>query len=120
VMPLAEIARITNPKNVALELDIGWVAAAGYDPVTIIKRFAPRIELLHIKDQLSPERVPGKMIADDRTTVIGQGSIDWKATFRALRGSPVHSYFVEQEDPFTEPALDAARKSLAYMRSLSI
>ena len=120
VMPLAEIARITNPKNVALELDIGWVAAAGYDPVTIIKRFAPRIELLHIKDQISPERVPGKMIADDRTTVIGQGTIDWKATFRALRTSPVHSYFVEQEDPFTEPALDAARKSLAYMRSLSI
>jgi len=120
VMPLAEIVRMTNPKHVALELDIGWVAAAGYDPVTIIKRFAPRIELLHIKDQLSPVREPGKMLADDRTTVIGQGTIDWKATFHALRGSPVHSYFVEQEDPFTEPALDAARKSLAYMRTLSI
>jgi sugar phosphate isomerase/epimerase len=120
VMPLAEIVRMTNPRNVALELDIGWVAAAGYDPVTIIRRFAPRIELLHIKDQLSPVRVPGKMIEDDRTTVIGQGTINWKSAFRALRRSPVHSYFVEQEDPFTEPPLDAARKSLAYMQSLSI
>ena len=120
VMPLAEIVRMTNPRHVALELDIGWVAAAGYDPVTIIKRFASRIELLHIKDQLSPVRVPGKMIADDRTTVIGKGTIDWKATFRALRGSPVHSYFVEQEEPFTEPPLEAARKSLAYMQKLSI
>ena len=29
VMPLAEIVRITNPKHVVLELDIGWVAGAG-------------------------------------------------------------------------------------------
>lgn len=120
VMPLAEIVRLTNPAHVMLELDIGWVAAAGYDPVPIIDRFAPRIELLHIKDLLSSVRVPGKMIEDERTTVIGEGTIDWPATFRALRKAPVHSYFVEQEDPFTEPALQAAKKSLAFMRKLSI
>jgi sugar phosphate isomerase/epimerase len=119
-MPLAEIVRLTDPAHVALELDIGWVAGAGYDPVTIIDRFAPRIQLLHIKDQVSAERVPGKMIADDRTTVIGQGTIDWKAAFRALRKAPVYSYFVEQEEPFTEAPLEAARKSLAYMQALSI
>ena len=61
-----------------------------------------------------------RAVAPDRTTVIGQGTIDWKAAFQALRRSPVHSYFVEQEEPFTEPPLEAARKSLAYMQSLSI
>lgn len=119
-MPLAEIARLTDPRNVVLELDIGWVAGAGYDPVTIINRFAPRIHLLHIKDLATRERVPGKMVKDERTTVIGQGTINWRQVFRAVEKAPVHSYFVEQEEPFTEPALQAARKSLAYLRSLHV
>ena len=120
VMPMDEIVRLTDPANVVLELDIGWVAGAGYDPVRMIQRYAPRIHLLHIKDQASAERVPGRMIADDRTTVIGEGTIDWAAVFRAARQAPVHSYFVEQEDPFTEPPLQAARKSLAFLRNLTI
>lgn len=119
-VPLDEIVRRTNPANVVLELDIGWVAAAGHDPVTIIRKHAPRIHLLHIKDQVSAERVPGKMIKDDRTTVIGKGTINWPAVFRAAEKSPIYSYFYEQEDPFTEPALQAARKSLAYLRSLHV
>jgi sugar phosphate isomerase/epimerase len=119
-LPMDEIVRLTDPANVALELDIGWVAGAGYDPVETIHRYAPRIHLLHIKDLASAVRVPGKMIEDERTTVIGEGTIDWKAVFRAVRRAPVHSYFVEQEDPFTEPALQAVRKSLAYLRGLSI
>lgn len=119
-IPLDEIVRITSPRNVALELDIGWVAGAGHDPVPIIKRYQSRIELLHIKDLVTKERVAGKMVKDERTTVIGKGTLDWKAIFRALQASPVHSYFVEQEDPFTEPPLQAARKSLAYMRTLHV
>jgi sugar phosphate isomerase/epimerase len=119
-IPLDEIVRLTSPRNVTLELDIGWVAGAGHDPVKIINKHARRIELLHIKDLVTKERVPGKMVKDERTTVIGQGTLDWKAIFRALRAAPVHSYFVEQEDPFTEPAMQAAAKSLAYMRTLHV
>ena len=119
-IPLDEIVRLTNPRNVALELDIGWVAGAGHNPVDIIRQHARRIELLHIKDLVTSERVPGQMVKDERTTVIGQGTLDWPAIFQALRGSPVHSYFVEQEDPFTEPPLQAAAKSLAYMRTLNV
>jgi sugar phosphate isomerase/epimerase len=119
-VPLDEIVRFTNPQNVALELDLGWVAGAGHDPVKIIKQHARRIELLHIKDIVTSERVPGKMAKDERSTVIGEGTQDWKAIFNAVRGSPVHSYFVEQEEPFTQPPLQAAAKSFAYLRSLHI
>jgi sugar phosphate isomerase/epimerase len=119
-VPLDEIVRRTDPAHVVLELDVGWVAAAGYDPVTVIRKHAPRIHLLHIKDQVSAERVPGRMIKDVRTTVIGKGTIDWPAVFRAARNSPIYGYFYEQEDPFTEPALQAARKSLAYLLSLHV
>lgn len=120
VIPLDEIVRLTNPRNVALELDIGWVAGAGHDPVPVIKQHQRRIELLHIKDLVTTERVPGRMVKDERTAVIGQGTLDWPAIFTALRQSPVHSYFVEQEEPFTEPPMQAAAKSLAFMRTMNI
>ena len=119
-LPMDEIVRLTDPANVVLELDIGWVAGAGYDPVETIRRYAPRIHLLHIKDLATAERVPGRAVKDERTTVIGEGTIDWPSVFRALRRAPVHSYFVEQEDPFTEPPLQALAKSIAYLRQLSV
>lgn len=119
-LPMDEIVRLTDPANVVLELDIGWVAGAGDDPVEAVDRYRSRIHLLHIKDIASSERVPGRMATDERTTVVGEGTIDWRAVFRALRGAPVHSYFVEQEEPFTEPPLQALTKSIAYLRGLSI
>ena len=72
-----------------------------------------------MKDLVTKERVPGKIVSDERTTVIGQGTIDWPGVFKAVRSAPVHSYFVEQEDPFTEPPLTALKKSIAYLRTLS-
>jgi sugar phosphate isomerase/epimerase len=119
-LPLDEIVRLTDPAHVVLELDIGWVAGAGYDPVEVIRRYAPRIHLLHVKDLATSERIPGRLVRDERTTVIGEGTLDWPAIFKAARQAPVHSYFVEQEDPFTEPPLQALAKSIAYLRGLSI
>lgn len=118
-LPMDEIVRLTDPADVALELDIGWVAGAGYDPVEAIRRFRPRVHLLHIKDLATRERVPGRIVADERTTPIGAGTIDWPAVFRAAAGAPIHSYFVEQEAPFTEAPLAALGKSIAYLRNLS-
>jgi sugar phosphate isomerase/epimerase len=119
-LPMDEIVRLTDPANVVLELDIGWVAGAGYDPVETIHRYAPRIHLLHVKDIAVPNHRPGSLPHDERTTVIGQGTVDWAGVFRAARRAPIHSYFVEQEEPFTEPPLQALAKSIAYLRTLSI
>jgi sugar phosphate isomerase/epimerase len=119
-LPMDEITRLTDPAHVVLELDIGWVAGAGYDPVEVIRRYAPRIHLLHVKDLATSERVPGRLVKDERTTVIGEGTLDWPAIFKAARQAPVNSYFVEQEYPFTEPPLQALGKSIAYLRRLPI
>ena len=70
--------------------------------------------------RISAERNPGRMVKDDRTTVIGKGTIDWPAVFLAARKAPLFAYFYEQEDPFTEPPLEAARKSLAYLQTLNV
>ena len=119
-LPMDEIVRITDPANVVLELDIGWVAAAGYDPVEAISKYRSRIHLLHVKDIATKERTPGRLASDLRTVPIGQGTVDWRAVFEAARRAPLHSYFVEQEAPFVEPPLQSLQQSLAYLRRLSV
>lgn len=119
-LPMDEIVRLTDPANVVIELDIGWTAAAGYDPVEVIGRFAPRIHLLHVKDIATKERTPGRIPADLRTVPIGQGTVNWGAVFAAAQRAPIHSWFVEQEAPFARPPLEGLQQSLAYLRRLSI
>lgn len=119
-LPMEEIARLTDPEHVVFELDIGWTAAAGYDPAEVIERYRPRIQLLHVKDIATSERIPGHIPDDLRTVPIGQGTVDWPSVFKAARRAPVHSYFVEQEPPFVRPPLEGLQQSLSYLRSLSI
>jgi sugar phosphate isomerase/epimerase len=117
-LPMDEIVRLTDPAHVVLELDLGWAAAAGYDPAEAIRRYAPRVHLLHVKDIAASERIPGRIVADARSTVVGEGTIDWRSAFAAARNAPLYSYFVEQEDPFSEPPLQALAKSADYLRRL--
>lgn len=49
--------RETND-NVRLQIDAGWVLAAGYDPVALAVRTADRVESLHVKDMTVEE--PGE------------------------------------------------------------
>ena len=119
-LPMDEIVRLTDPANVLLELDVGWIAAAGYDPAEAVRRYRDRVHLLHVKDVATRARTPGRIAADTRSVAIGAGTIDWAGLFRAARRAPLHSYFVEQEAPFTEPPLAALAKSIAFLRRVSI
>jgi sugar phosphate isomerase/epimerase len=115
-----ELLRLTNPATVAFELDIGWVAAAGRDPVHVLHEHGSRIQLLHIKDIVTHARRPGRIAEDLMTVPVGRGSIDWKAVFRAARSARVAGWFVEQEPPVVQPSLLSARQSFQYLKPLSI
>lgn len=118
VEPFAEMVRMTDPELVQFELDIGWVAAAGADPVELLTTHKDRISLLHIKDVATAERTPGKIADDLQSVPVGQGTIDWASVFRAAQGGKVQSWFVEQEPPFAHPPLEGLRDSLAYLKAL--
>ena len=105
----------TDPEFVDIELDIGWVAAAGLDPAAFITRHAPRVKLLHVKDVadvLSPEK-PDFSPAD-----VGTGRVDWRAVLAAAKAANVQHYFVEQEPPYVRPPLESARAAYDFLRPL--
>ncbi|MGC1295040.1 MAG: sugar phosphate isomerase/epimerase [Alloacidobacterium sp.] len=102
------ILKDTDPTYVTLEMDCGWISAAGRNPVTYLTQYAKRISMLHIKD-LKPA-VPGKLPGERVSTVLGKGTIDYKPIFAAAKKANIKHYFVEQEefdgDPMQELTAD--------------
>ena len=96
------------------ELDLGWVAVAGADPVAMMKKYADRLDLLHVKDMIKDATIP----AGFRSTEIGKGMIDWKPVFAAAQELGVKNYFIEQEPPYLKPVIESLTESRAYIASL--
>ncbi|WP_148708262.1 sugar phosphate isomerase/epimerase, partial [Haloferax sp. Atlit-12N] len=77
-------------ETVDLELDVGWVQAAGHDPVTFLERHADHIDLVHAKDIVTATRTPVEA---------GTGDVDFKAIEVAVRDAGCSWAIYEHDSP---------------------
>jgi sugar phosphate isomerase/epimerase len=101
---------------VKFEVDVGWVAAAGLDPVAFLNKHKGRVHWLHVKD-VQPSTKPNHALAMDPTEV-GSGKQDWARLLPAAHKAGCQHFYVEQEPPFTMARIDAAAKGYAYLKGL--
>jgi sugar phosphate isomerase/epimerase len=103
-------------------MDCGWVSAAGYSPVKLLKQYPDRIRLLHIKAfKAGPPSITLEGDHKPTPTELGRGSLNYKPVFEAAAQSHVEQYYVEQEPPFTEMTpLDAIKVDYDYLHVLSV
>jgi sugar phosphate isomerase/epimerase len=108
----------TDPKLVWLELDCYWLTQAGYDPAEMLKQYAARTRMIHIKDR-KPGFVPSQTLdgSAEHFTEVGTGTIDWKAVLAAAQKAGVEHYFVEQ-DSGERPPLESIAISYRNLRGL--
>jgi sugar phosphate isomerase/epimerase len=106
----------TDPSAVTFEVDIGWVAAAGVDPITFLAKHKGRLSLMHVKDVKASTK-PNFSFAMDPAEV-GSGSLDWKRILPAAYTAGVRGFYVEQEPPFTRPRIEAAKVSHDFLSRL--
>lgn len=116
VVAYDELLRLTDPKLVTMQLDLGWVVAAGSDPLRYLTRHADRISSLHIKDVRKDAKTVVDRV-DTQTTEVGSGKVDWPKLFAAMDPKRIRHYFVEQEN-FERPPLDSAKLSFDYLSRL--
>jgi sugar phosphate isomerase/epimerase len=111
----------TDPETVKFEMDCGWVSAAGYDPVTFLKKYPERIRLLHIKGfKAGPPSITLGGPGAPTPTELGRGGLDYKPVFAAAEKARVDQYYVEQEPPFTEmTAMQAIKVDYDYLHALN-
>ena len=103
-----------DAESLRLEMDLGWVAVSGQDPVAMMKKYASRLDLLHVKDMVRDAGEPTGF----RSVEVGKGMIDWKGVFDAAKAIGIKGYFVEQEAPYKKPVLESLGESEAYLRQL--
>lgn len=106
----------TDPELVKLELDCGWMASAGLDPVDYLRRYPGRYAMLHLKD-LKPSHIPNTDLEMDGTEV-GSGIIDWPRLLAAAADTGVQAMYVEQEPPFARSSLESAKISYEYLSTI--
>jgi sugar phosphate isomerase/epimerase len=107
--PLDRIVAGTDASALRLELDLYWVHASGLDPEALLRQYADRVELVHVKDAA----------ASGGFTEVGSGVIAWPAVLGAAREIGVSHYFVEQ-DRTSIPPLESLGKSFGYLNGLEL
>jgi len=105
----------TSPDEVSFEMDVGWVAAAGVDPVALLKRHGRRFQLMHVKDIKASTKTNYALQQDP--TEVGAGKLPWPTLLPAAYNAGVRKFYVEQEPPFTMDRFEAIGKSLEFLKA---
>ncbi|WP_309090178.1 sugar phosphate isomerase/epimerase [Phenylobacterium sp.] len=107
----------TDASLVTFEADVGWMAAAGVDPLPYIQKHKGRFTLMHVKD-IKASTKPNFELRMDPTEV-GSGRLDWKRLLSGAHAAGVRYFYVEQEPPFERPRLEAARLCHDFLARLN-
>jgi len=100
-------------KDVILQQDCGWTAAAGFDPVAYIRKYPGRTRTVHFKPT-----VVGK--DPEKKAFIGQDSVNWGAIYEAcVSVGGTEWIIIEQETyPDNKPPMECTAESLAGLKKI--
>jgi sugar phosphate isomerase/epimerase len=107
----------TSADAVSFEMDVGWVAAAGVDPIALLRRHGHRFQLMHVKD-IKASTKPNYVLQQDPTEV-GSGKLPWADLLPVAFTAGVRKFYVEQEPPFAIDRFDAIAKSLTFLKTFT-
>jgi sugar phosphate isomerase/epimerase len=77
------------------QADIAWMVRGGADPVAELRRYAGRIEAVHVKD-LAPA---GQCVDEDGWADPGHGVLDWATLLPVLKQIGVTQFVAEHDKP---------------------
>ena len=113
------------------EFDTCWLSYGGADPTAYIKKYAPRLDVVHLKDyccdaldsapmwQLMAqglEKPKTRSQVGFRYVSVGSGVENWQAIIAAIRESTAEYVVVEQDESKACPPLEAAEISRNFLR----
>ena len=103
---------------VALELDAFWASVGGHDPVELLKKYAGRVDLMHIKDKADGTPVQyNESVPKTAFKEAGKGVLDWAKILKTAHETGVKHYFVEQDQTPGNP-IDSLKTSFEYLHAL--
>jgi len=95
-----------DPSLVKMEMDLGWVTAAGKDPFDYFARYPGRFPLWHLKDV---------DIQAKKSVEFGKGKLDITGLLKQSKKAGMKFYFVEQED-YAVSAFDSMEYDFNFLK----
>jgi len=100
-------------RDVILQQDCGWTAAAGQDPVAYVRKYPGRSRTVHFKPTVLEGTVGKKAI-------LGQDSVDWAAVYAACAAVGGTEWVVVEQETYPDgkTPMECTRASLEGLRAL--
>ena len=116
---LDDMIQRTNPGDVCYEMDVFWTIHGGWDPVTMLNKYAGRWMGLHVKDMRkgAPTGFHTAHAPVTDNVAVGSGSVDWKSVIST--GDKVGAVYDIIEDETSDP-LTNVPLTLAYLKTLKL
>jgi sugar phosphate isomerase/epimerase len=110
----------TDPAIVDFQMDLYWMIKAGGDPLAYFAKHPRRFTSVHVKDGtptpiLSKGGTGTKQQMDQRD--VGAGMIDWAKIFEKRAQAGIAHYYVEHDEPGTDP-FASVKYSYEYLSKL--
>jgi sugar phosphate isomerase/epimerase len=113
VVPYDYLLSNTDAELVKIELDVGWLATAGADPVAYLRRHAGRVIACHLKDY-APAIVTD--VPQRKLVAPGSGIIDFAGVLAAMNETGVAHGFIEVD--VSDDPLGDVRRGHAHLQML--
>jgi len=100
-------------KDVVLQQDCGWTAAAGFNPAVLVRRYPGRTKVTHFKPTVLPED-------KDKKAYLGQDSVDWRSVLKACRevGGTEWVTLEQETYPDGKSPMECTELSLAGLKKI--
>lgn len=118
---MAPLAAGTDPRHIGVYLDMGHLAICGEPPGMACAIAGRSLALMAAKDPLWVRTENGRG-ASARFVPIGEGIVDWRAWFRALKQAQYRgpiSVHAEFDAPTPQHVLERTGRDIAWLRQLA-
>ena len=110
-MAMELIAENSDPADLAMEFDVGWVMMGKADPAAWLRRLKGRVPVMHLKDFHD--------LSDRKSfTEVGSGKNDFRAIFAAAAEAGVEWGVVEQDTMHKLQPMDSIRASIKHLQEI--
>jgi sugar phosphate isomerase/epimerase len=97
-----------TPNDFLVQLDIGWAAAAAQDVPAILRKYARRIETVHVKE----------FSATNPKAAVGEGSVTWPAIFDVLEKETAVKWYIVEQEQYEIGPMESAKTCIENMRKM--
>ena len=129
---LDKLYRVVPADALKTQLDTCWVNVGGENPANFVRKYTGRAPLVHIKD-FTGSKSEGmyELIGDDKTVAtakveqfrfrpVGYGVQDVPSILKASEEAGAGWVIVEQDQSYDTPALENAKLSRDYLKTLGL